>query len=138
MGLRGQIRVFWAMIWVFLARILASETSILELGHIAWIWAIMENLGQNAPQRRWSPEDEEGGLDGWILNYFTQGFIIRHDKNKTKQHSKHYEKFCLQNNLSYLLNKSFFNIVEVEMQIPEEDLFLSVCSNGHPSWPLLW
>ena len=33
----------------------------LDLGHIAWIWAISQNLGQNGPQRRRSPEDGAGG-----------------------------------------------------------------------------
>ena len=33
----------------------------LDLGHIAWIWAIWQNLGQNRPQRRQSPEDGAGG-----------------------------------------------------------------------------
>ena len=36
----------------------------LDLGHIAWIWAIWQNLGQNGPQRRRSPEDGAGGTDG--------------------------------------------------------------------------
>ena len=36
----------------------------LDLGHIAWIWAIWQNLGQNRPQRRRSPEDGAGGGDG--------------------------------------------------------------------------
>ena len=37
----------------------------LDLGHIAWIWAIWQNLGQNRPQRRQSPEDGDGaGGDG--------------------------------------------------------------------------
>ena len=33
----------------------------LDLGHIAWIWAILQNLGLNRPQRRQSPEDGPGG-----------------------------------------------------------------------------
>ena len=37
----------------------------LDLGHIAWIWAIWQNLGQNRPQRRQSPEDGAGGMNGW-------------------------------------------------------------------------
>ena len=37
----------------------------LDLGHIAWIWAIWQNMGQNRPQRRQSPEDGAGGTDGW-------------------------------------------------------------------------
>ena len=40
----------------------------LDLGHIAWIWAIWQNWGQNRPQRRQSPEDGAGGdgrTDGW-------------------------------------------------------------------------
>ena len=36
----------------------------LDLGHIAWIWAIWQNLGQNRPQRRRSPEDGAGGMHG--------------------------------------------------------------------------
>ena len=36
----------------------------LNLGHIAWIWAIWQNMGQNRPQRRQSPEDGPGGTDG--------------------------------------------------------------------------
>ena len=36
----------------------------LDLGHIAWIWAIWQNMGQNRPQRRRSPEDGAGGTDG--------------------------------------------------------------------------
>ena len=36
----------------------------LDLGHIAWIWAIWQNLGQNRPQRRRSPEDGAGGTFG--------------------------------------------------------------------------
>ena len=32
----------------------------LDLGHIAWNWAIWQNLGQNRPQRRRSPEDGAG------------------------------------------------------------------------------
>ena len=35
----------------------------LDLGHIAWIWAIWQNMGQNRPQRRRSPEDGAGGTD---------------------------------------------------------------------------
>ena len=33
----------------------------LDLGHIAWILAIWQNLGQNRPQRRRSLEDRAGG-----------------------------------------------------------------------------
>ena len=33
----------------------------LDLGHIAWIWAILQNLGLNRPQRRRSPEGGAGG-----------------------------------------------------------------------------
>ena len=36
----------------------------LDLGHIAWIWAIWQNLGQNRPQRGQSPEDGVGGMYG--------------------------------------------------------------------------
>ena len=35
----------------------------LNLGHIGWIWAIWQNLSQNRPQRRQSPEDEAGGVE---------------------------------------------------------------------------
>ena len=41
----------------------------LDLGHIAWIWAIWQNLGQNGPQRRRSPEGgagEGGRTNGWM------------------------------------------------------------------------
>ena len=38
----------------------------LDLGHVAWIWAILQNLGQNRPQRRRSPEDGMGGTDVWM------------------------------------------------------------------------
>ena len=36
----------------------------LDLGHIAWIWAIWQNMGQNRPQKRQSPEDGVGGTNG--------------------------------------------------------------------------
>ena len=50
------------MIWAIL---LGFGPFCLDLGHIAWIWAILQNLGQNRPQRRQSPEDEaRGGMDG--------------------------------------------------------------------------
>ena len=32
-----------------------------DLGRIAWIWAIWQNLGKNRPQRRRSSEDRAGG-----------------------------------------------------------------------------
>ena len=48
----------YAWIWVTL---LKFEPLCLELGHFAWIWAIWQNLGQNRPQRRRSPEDGAGG-----------------------------------------------------------------------------
>ena len=35
----------------------------LDLGYIAWIWAISQNLGHNKPQRRQSPEDVVGGTN---------------------------------------------------------------------------
>ena len=45
----------------------------LDLGHTALIWAIWQNLGQNRPQMRQSPEDGAGGdkqtnrqTDGWM------------------------------------------------------------------------
>ena len=45
------------------------EPFCLDLGHIAWILAIWQNLGQNRPQRRQNPEDRAGGTyirtDGW-------------------------------------------------------------------------
>ena len=37
----------------------------LDLGHIARIWAIWQNLGQNRPQRKRSPEDGAGGTNRW-------------------------------------------------------------------------
>ena len=45
---------------------LGFEPFCLDLGHIAWIWAIWQNMGQNRPQRRRSPEDGAGGTDGWM------------------------------------------------------------------------
>ena len=36
----------------------------LDLGHIAWIPAIWQNLGQNRHQRRQSLRMEQGGTDG--------------------------------------------------------------------------
>ena len=46
----------------------------LDLGHIAWIWAIWQNLGQYRPQRRQSPEDGAGRdsvyMDGQIPPVF--------------------------------------------------------------------
>ena len=29
----------------------------IDLSHIAWLWAIWQNLGQNRPKRRQRPED---------------------------------------------------------------------------------
>ena len=55
LGFSGKI---WAILLVF-------RTSWLDLGHIAWILAIWQNLGQNRPQRRRSPEDGAGGAYGW-------------------------------------------------------------------------
>ena len=43
----------------------------LDLGHIAWIWAIWQNMGQNRPQRRQSPEDGAGGTDIRTVFYRT-------------------------------------------------------------------
>ena len=42
---------------------LGYEPFCLDLGHTAWIWAIWQNLGQNKPQRRRSPEGEAGETD---------------------------------------------------------------------------
>ena len=42
---------------------LGFEPFCLDLGHIAWIWAIWQNLGQNRPQRSRSPKDRVGGTD---------------------------------------------------------------------------
>ena len=42
------------------ANILGFGPFCLDLGHIAWIWAIWLKLGQNRPQRRQSPEDGAG------------------------------------------------------------------------------
>ena len=58
LGFSGKI---WAILLEF-------RTFWLDLGHIAWIWAIWQNLGQNRPQRRRSPEDGAGGgiwMDRW-------------------------------------------------------------------------
>ena len=72
-GLRGQdnvprvrIGVFWpdlgyfAWIWAIM---LGFGPYCLDLGHIAWILAIWQNLGQNRPERRRSPEDGATGMD---------------------------------------------------------------------------
>ena len=50
----------FAWIWAIM---LGFGPFCLDLGHIAWIWAIWQNLGQNRPQRRRSPEDGVGGTD---------------------------------------------------------------------------
>ena len=61
---RARIGVFWpdlghfAWIWAIM---LGFGPFCLDLGHIAWIWAIWQNIGQNRPQRRQSPEDGAGG-----------------------------------------------------------------------------
>ena len=39
------------------------STFCLDLGDIAWIWALRQNLGQNWPQRRQSPGDGAGEMD---------------------------------------------------------------------------
>ena len=63
---RARIGVFWpdlgyfAWIWAIM---LGFGPFCLDLGHIAWIWAIWQNMGQNRPQRRRSPEDGAGGTD---------------------------------------------------------------------------
>ena len=51
LGFSGQI---WAIM-------LGFGPFCYDLGHIAWIWAIWQNLGPNRPQRRRSPEDGAGG-----------------------------------------------------------------------------
>ena len=62
-----RIGVFWpdlghfAWIWAIM---LGFGPFCLDLGHIAWIWAIWQNMGQNRPQRRRSPEDGAGGTNG--------------------------------------------------------------------------
>ena len=48
---------FFGQIWAIL---LGFGPFCLDLGHIAWIWAIWQNLGQNRPQRRQRPEDGSG------------------------------------------------------------------------------
>ena len=52
---------------------LGFGTFCLDLGHIAWIWAIWQNLGQNRPKRTQSPEEDkwtdgrtDGRTDGWM------------------------------------------------------------------------
>ena len=66
-GPQDRIGVFWqdlghfAWIWAIM---LGFGPFCLDLGHIAWIWAIWQNLGQNRPQRRRSPEDGVGGTNG--------------------------------------------------------------------------
>ena len=50
----GHFAWIWAMMLEF-------GLFCLDLGRIAWIWAIWQNLGQNRPQRRQSPEDGAGG-----------------------------------------------------------------------------
>ena len=42
---------------------LGFGTFCLDFGHIAWIWAIWQNFGQNRPQRNQSPEDGVGGME---------------------------------------------------------------------------
>ena len=54
LGFSGKI---WAILLEF-------RPFCLDLGHIAWIWALWQNLGQNRPQRRHSPEDGARGA-GW-------------------------------------------------------------------------
>ena len=56
---------FLGKIWTIL---LGFGPLCLDLGHFAWIWAIfaliwaiLQNLGQNRPQRRRSPNDGTGG-----------------------------------------------------------------------------
>ena len=54
LGFSGQIR----------AIILGFGPFCSDLGMIAWVWAIWQNLGQKRPQRRRSPEDGAGGTNG--------------------------------------------------------------------------
>ena len=49
----GQIWVILPGFWPFR----------LDLGQVAYIWAIRQNFGQNGPQWRWSPKEQEGGKD---------------------------------------------------------------------------
>ena len=59
-GLQARIEVFqpdlghFAWIWAIM---LGLGLFCSALGHIAWIWAIWQNSGQNRPQRRQSPEN---------------------------------------------------------------------------------
>ena len=73
--IRGQNGGPQARIWDFLpdlghfawiwAIMLGLGPFCLDLGHIALIWAIWQNLGQNRPQRRRCPENGAGG-DGQV------------------------------------------------------------------------
>ena len=77
----------FAYIWAIL---LGFEPFCLDLGHIAWIWAIWQNLGQNRPQRRQSPEDGAGGdgridgrTDGQTDSPFGAAVLLPLDLNQT-------------------------------------------------------
>ena len=81
----GLIARIWAIlagfgqlgrVWVKDDILLGFGSLCLNLGHFAWIWAlflgfgpyswiwaIWQNLGQNRPQRRQSPEDGVGGIN---------------------------------------------------------------------------
>ena len=50
-------------VWIW-AIMLGFGPFCLDLGHIAWIWAFWQNLGQNRLQSRRSPEDGAGGTYG--------------------------------------------------------------------------
>ena len=49
----------------------------LDLGHIAWIGAIWQNLGQNRPQRRQNPKDGAGWDEwtNWRMDRWMEGQI---------------------------------------------------------------
>ena len=80
----GLFTRFWSFFldlshfaWIW-AIILGFEPFCLDLGHIPWIgaiWAIWQNLGQNRPQRRQSPEDGAGGTGGW-MGRWTDGNVL--------------------------------------------------------------
>ena len=73
MGLSGQNDVPWARIGVFWpdlghfawiwAIMLGFGPLCLDLGYIAWIWAIWQNLGQNRPQNDKALRMGQGGTD---------------------------------------------------------------------------
>ena len=57
MYLRSELG-FPGKIWTIL---LGLEPFCIDLGHIAWIWAIWQKFGQNRAQRRRSLEDRARG-----------------------------------------------------------------------------